>query len=258
MRVAVISPHMHNNGGTTLSMLIALHLADSGKKTCITHINPISFCFYKYLNFIGYQDKTSTPSQIVKILREGSLSGDDVSDYCKQVSDNLEAFTNTASNFTKDDMNFMIQYIANDFPHEHVVFDVDSREINEIQNVIKVSDVVVLNINQSAYELERFKENREEYSKLLDGKPVVVVVNRFNSAKSTLREAANWMGIKKPNNWVVLHENPWIAWAVSHGKLNVLYKQIKLKDKRVIELNSDLNKICNTITKASKEKKRRR
>lgn len=258
MRVGVISPHSQHNGVTTLSMLIALSLGDTGKKTCITHINPISFCFYKYLNFLGYQDKTSTPSQIVKILREGELSKDDVSDYCKQVDENVEAFTNNASNFTQEDMDFMIKYMAQDFPHEHVVFDIDSDNMEQIQNTIKYVDVIVLNITQSVNELEQFKEKREEYAKLFEGKQLVVVVNRFNSAKSTLKEAAHWMGIKKPNNWVVLHENPWISWAINHGKLNVLFRQIKAKDKRVIELASDLSKINSTILRASREKKNRR
>ena len=79
-------------------------------------MKPISNSFYSYFNFIGYQDKTSTPTQIVKILKEGGLTADDISDYCKQITDDLEAFTNDAANFNQDDMNYMHEYIAKSFP----------------------------------------------------------------------------------------------------------------------------------------------
>lgn len=255
MRVSVISPHMHNTGGSTLSMLLALELASTGKKTCITHISPISSCFYKYLNFIGFQDKTSTPNQIVRILKTGGLSKDDVSDYCKQVADNLEAFTNESSSFTKEDMEFMVGYISTSFPHEHIIYDVDSRDLEQMKNVINCSDVIVLNITQSVYELNRFNENKEAYTSLMEGKPVIVVVNKYNSVKGTLKEVANWMGIKKPNNWLVLHENPWIAWSTNHGQLNKLHKKIINKDDRVIELKPELTKICSAMMRANKDKK---
>jgi hypothetical protein len=46
-----------------------------------------------------------------------------------------------------------------------------------------------------------------------------------------------------------LHDNPWIRWATNHGKLNVLFRTINKKDPRVIELSSDLMKICTTLSK---------
>ena len=116
MVISVMSPHSNNNGNTTLAMLIALYLANNGKSTCLTHVKPISNSFKTYLNLVDYVDKTSTPSQIVKILKEGDLSKDDISDYCKKVSNNLEVFTNESTSFSQDDMNFMIDYIAKYFP----------------------------------------------------------------------------------------------------------------------------------------------
>ena len=257
MRIAVIAPHMHSNGATTLAMMIGLAMSSTGRTTCITHVKPISESFYKYLNFIGYQDKTSTPSQIVKILKEGGLSKDDVIDYCKRVAENIEAFTNDATNFSQADMNYMINYMAKSFPHEHVVFDVDDNDIKQNTEVIKISDVVVLNITQSVAELRRFYENKDEYMKMFEGKPLIVVVNKYNSVKGTLKETANWMGVKKPNSWLVFHENPWVAWSTNHGQLNQLYKKIQDKDTRVIELNSDLSKIVGSLVRAkvSKDKK---
>lgn len=255
MRAAVISPHTSNNGTTTLAMLIALELASSGKLTCITHTKPMSDSFYKYFNFVGYQDKTSTPTQIVKILKAGDIAKDDVSDYCKKVTDNLEAFTNSSTNFSQSDMSFMLDYIAKSFPHEHIVFDIDSDGVDNL-DIIGSCDVVVLNINQSVSELSKFKLGKEEYLSSFQGKPLVVVVNKFNSIKGSLKDVAKWMGIKKPNNWVILHENPRVAWATNNGQLNQFYKKISQKDVRVMEINSDIKKIVSTISRASKDTKK--
>ena len=254
MRIAVISPHESNNGATTLTMLLGLEYSSLGKLTCITHIKPKSKSFNQYLNFQGFEDKTSTPSQIVKIIKEGELTGNGASDYCKKVNNYLEAFTNEASNFNQDDMNYMFAYIARMFPHENVIFDVDADDLEEAKMVIKLCDVVVLNITQSVKALKDFRDNKDEYTQIMGDKPVVVVVNRFDSSCGTLKEVANWMGIKKPNGWVVLHDNPWIRWATNHGKLNILFKNIHAKDPRVIELDADLEKICSTISKAKLSK----
>ena len=257
MRIAVISPHTVHNGNTSLAMLIGLEFANTNKLTCITHVMPTSPSFYKYLAFRGFADKTSTPSQIVKILKEGGLTGDEVRDYCRSVSNNLEAFTNESSNFTKDDMIFMYKYIAKLFPHENVIFDVDDSSPDTCKSVIKLCDVVVLNITQSITELDAFKANREEYLDMIQNKPVVTIVNKFHSTAGSLKEVAKWLGVKKPSNWLVLHYNPWIPWATNHGRLNELFRTISKKDSRVIELQSDLVKICTTLAKAKSSNDKR-
>ena len=95
-----------------------------------------------------------------------------------------------------------------------------------------------------------FYLGREEYSRAFKNKPLIVVINRYNSTKGSIKETANWMGIKKPNGWLVLHENPWITWATNHGRLGELFRQIEKKDARVIELASDLTKLGSTVLRA--------
>ncbi len=257
MRISVISPHVNNNGNTTLAMLIALEISNNGRNTCITHVKPLSNSFYEYLNFVGYQDKTSTPSQIVKIIKEGELLDDDVTDYCKRINNNLEAFTNDTTNFSQGDMDFMIDYIARSFPHEHIVFDVDDNDLEQVRRAVDNSDVVVLNITQSISELKQFHKNKDKYIDIIESRPLVVVVNKYNSVKGTLKETANWIGVKRTNNWLVLRDNPWIAWATNHGQLLQLYKKIKTRDARVIELNPDLEKIYKNLVRAKVAKDRR-
>lgn len=250
MRIAVISPHTSNNGNTTLAMLIGFQLSSTGKSTCIGHIKPISNSFYSYLGLEGYEDKTSTPSQIVKLIKEGGLSGDDVHDYCKKIADDYEAFTNNAANFEIEDMKYMLEYMAKSFPHENVVFDIDDNNIEHMKSVVDLCDVVVLNITQSITELNNFRDNKDEYADILMGKPIVTVINKYNSIKCNMKDVAKMIGTKKPSNWVVLHENPWINWGTNAGMLSLVFTNIKKKDARVIELNSELDSIVKLISKA--------
>lgn len=258
MRIAVISPHTVKTGKTTLSMLLGLELAKTSKKVCMCHTDPISESTFAYLGLSAFADKTSSPSQIVKMLREGDIDKSSCSDYCKQVNNNFEVFTNISTNFTDDDMQYMLNYIVKDFPHEHVIVDMDTNDMKFNKAIIKNCDVVLLCITQGIKEAIEFKAMREEIAKFTEGKPIVTVVNKYNSSKGTLQELARNMGLKKPNGWLVLHENPWIEWGTNHGKLETVFRLLSKKDPRVIELNAELNKIVVTLlrAKSTKDKKK--
>lgn len=250
MRIAVISPHTTNNGNTTLAVLLGYEFASTEKKTCLAHLNTTSVPFQKYFKLNLFDDKTSTPSQIVNILKEGDMDNQDIPDYCIQITDSFDIFTNTTSNFDIEDMRFMYRYIANFFPYENVIFDVDTADLEDTKEIVELCDVVVLNLTQSIIELDNFNKNKKEYMEFLNEKPMIVVVNKYNSIKAKLSEVAKWIGVKKPNGWLTLHENPWIAYGCNHGDMNTVYKKIKSKDKRVIEIYYELNKIAKEIVKA--------
>ena len=250
MRIAVISPYAEHNGKTTVAMLLGLQLSKSARKVCMCHTKPISGSVYQYLGLNSFTDKTSTPSQIVKILREGDVSADSVSDYCKNVTEQFEVFTNNYTNFSRDDMQYMLNYIVESFPHEHVVIDVDNEDMEYNKKIISMCDVVILVVTQDIADAKNFKDKKEDFTKLINGKPLLVVVNKYNSTKGTLGELARWMGLRKPNNWLVLHENPWITWATNHGKIETLFRLAHRKDARVIEINSELSKIGVNLMKA--------
>lgn len=250
MRIAVISPYAEHNGKTTVAMLLGLQLAKSARKVCLCHTKPISDSVYQYLGLTSFTDKTSTPSQIVKILREGDVSADSVSDYCKNVTEQFEVFTNNFKNFSRDDMQYMLDYIVQSFPHEHVIIDVDNEDMEYNKKIISMCDVVIYVATQDIADAKNFRDAKEDFTKLINGKPLLVVVNKYNSTKGTLGELARWMGLRKPNSWLVLHENPWITWATNHGKIETLYRLAHRKDPRVIEINSELSKIGVSLMKA--------
>lgn len=261
MNIAVISPMAKNSGNTTLAMLIALDLAHKGKKICLTHTSSLSMAFYNYFSLKTFEDKTTTPSLIVKLLKEGGVQPEEVSDYCKKIDDNLELFCNESTAFTKEDMNFMLSYLATKFPSDYVIFDVDAGQYefttNEIvEKTLKLSDIVIINITQSINQLQYIKEIKDKMMSLLGNKPILVVINKFCDIQSTIKETAAWMGVKKPNNWLLLRYNPWIGWATNHGQLLTLYKKMVEKDMRVVDIAADLNKISTCIMKVKAPKKK--
>lgn len=260
MNIAVISPHGRNTGNTTLAILIALDLAQKGKRVCMTNANNMSHSLYEYFNLMDYEDKTSTPSQVVKLLKEGSVKPEEVSDYCKKISDNLELFCNNAKDFTESDMQYMIEYIGSKLTHDYIIYDIDIG-MNQFpyhemtKKIIGISDMVILNINQSIKQLTEINRIKKDMLELLGNKPTIVVISRFDDSQSTIKETANWMGVKKPNNWLVMRNNPWICWGTNHGKITQVYKKIIEKDERVMDVASDLDKISNNIIKNNKYNK---
>lgn len=254
MNIAVISPQLHNSGNTTLSILIALELASRGKKICLSHADKESSSFYSYFNMVNYEDRTSTPSQVVKLIREGELKPSDISDYCKNVAPNLEVFANNSKAFSLDDMEVMVEYMHKSFPHDYIVFDVDVGVYDVYSNklskkVVEYSDAVVINLTQSIKQLETFLDRKDKIMNAIGNRPVVVVINKFCEIQSTVKEVAGWMGIKRPNNWLVLRYNPWLAWGTNHGKIIQVFNAMKKGDERLLDIASDVVKIGDAIVK---------
>lgn len=254
MNIAVISPQLHNSGNTTLAILTALELANRGKKVCLSHANKESSSFYSYFNMVSYEDRTTTPSQVVKLIREGGLTPSEISDYCKNVAPNLEVFANNSKAFSSDDMAVMVEYMRKSFPHDFIVFDVDvgvydlySNELSK--KVVTYSDAIIINLTQSIKQLETFLSRKDKIMEAIGDRPVVVVVNKFCEIQSTVKEVASWMGVKKPNNWLVLRYNPWLAWGTNHGKIISVYESMKKGDERVLDIAADVAKIGDAIVK---------
>lgn len=250
MNIAVVSPHTLNNGTTTLAALLGMELATRGKLVCLAHSSQISESFYSYFNLKAYEDKTNNPTQLVKLIREGAVQPEEVRDYCKSITEQLDLFSNRSKSFTQEDMDYMIEYICGFFPHEFCIFDIDDDfESRASKHIISGCDLIILNITQSARELQKFADNREGILKVFGDKPIMVVVNRFAAVAGTIKDAARMMGIKKPNNWFTLRYNPWIAWGTNTGNVVQVYNKAKSKDIRVVEIDSDLTKVGTAILK---------
>lgn len=247
MVISVMSPGNHGTGTTTTALLLALGLGNMKKKVLLTHTDSISNSLYTYMGLKQFEDKTSTPTQMVKLLREGAIQSEDIPDYCKNVADNLYVFTNNKSNFTDEDMKTLSEYLVQHSDFDYMIYDFNSFHTETSKYILENSDAIVLNFTQSIMELHRFKESMDKYSKMFAGKKLILVCNRYNSIIGKDKDVPKHLGFKAPCN--VIHYNPWLPMACNSGQLLALYQNIRIKNAKVIELNNDINRLASVISK---------
>lgn len=257
MLISVFSPHVANNGNTVSSILLAMGLADTKRNVILTHTKANSPSFYKYMGLSEVEDKTCTPSQLVKLLNQGAIKPDEILDYCKQVNEYLFAFTSNNEVFENKDMGVMLDYLCANKVSEYTVVDIDSDyTLDNASMVLKKSDVIVLNFNPSYIEVDNFNDMRDRILKICRGKTVILLCNRYTESAFKLKEFTAKLGAN--TRCYVIHNNNFIPWGCNTGKLYEVYKKARIKDYRAIELNGDITSLVKAIGKinvASKKKK---
>lgn len=255
MNIAVISPASANCGTTTIASFIALELGARGKKTCLTHTSPKSSSMLGYFGFDeDDEDKTANPSRMVRMLKEGILKREEISEYCRPVNNTTEIYSANDANFNHEDMNYALEYIVNTFPHDFVVFDIDTKDFDNdnVKLVLSKCDFVILVIEQSLYEINHFKDGYKKIERYIKGKPQMMVVNRYNPVIGKVNDFADALGIKnirKTSSWLYLRYNPYITKYEINGKIQSLHTAMRTNDSRIIEISSDVKNIVNRIMK---------
>lgn len=249
MNIAVMSPHTNKNGNTVIASLIAYELSSRNRKVCLTHSTNKSNALYSYFSLNEAMDKTCNSIQILNLIREGGIRKNDISDYCKSVSENLEIFSLNSKEISQEQLNEVTGFICTNFPHDHVIFDVDDNDLNnEInQTIIKHCDCIVYVLTQNKTELIEFCEKRKENLYWMNDIPSIVVVNQFCDIVGSIKQVALTIGIKKPKKWFEMGYNPWIPYATNHGMVSHLYQNMQKRDYQVVDIDSDLKNIVNGI-----------
>jgi cellulose biosynthesis protein BcsQ len=158
--ITVTSPVHGQTGNTTAALLISLLLAkEHNKSVCLTHLSPQSSAFCSYLGLDGLEDKTCSPSQVAKLLREGAIEPRDMVDYCLRVCDNLDIFSNNSKSFSDEDMELTQRFILENMPHDFIVLDVDINTTEPLAKyALNKSDLAVVCMTQSLNVAERYAE----------------------------------------------------------------------------------------------------
>lgn len=248
MIVSVMSPHTRGNGNTVTSMFLGLGLASMNKKVLLTHTNPTSDAFYRYLGLEQYEDKTSTPTQLVKLLRQGAIQPEEITDYCKHIYDGLDAFTTNETNFSEEDMYAFSDYMLSLSTYDFIIYDVNNLDSNTAQMVVKNSDLIIFNLTQSIMELEEFKSQDKEYMKICKDKQIVLVCNKFDKTAGKDKDITKFLEFKTRCN--TISYNPWVINACNTGRIIDLYKTIKSKGIKVIELDKDIQRLATMVSKS--------
>ena len=247
MVISVISPHCTGNGNTTTAILLALGLGYMRKKVLLTHTDNISESLYTYLGLHTLEDKTSTPTQLVKLLRDGALEGDAIPDYCTNLTDNTYVFTNNKTNFEEDDMQALCSYIIEHSDFDYIVFDFNDEFTETSKYVLEHSDVVVLNFTPSVLEIDKFKKDMVKFSKMYAGKKVVLVCNKYSSIICKDKDIPKRLGVKAPCN--IIHYNNYIVKMSNNGSFLTLVQKARMKIPEVIEISNDMNRLATVISK---------
>lgn len=249
MIISVVSPHAHNNGVTTSSMLTAMGLSDLKRKVFLTHVSPQSRAFELYLGLKAYEDKTSTPTQLVKLMREGAIKTEEIGDYCKAINDYLDVFTNNSTNFSAEDMGALAKFLlTSETNYDYMVFDVDTDvRGKEAQFVIGKSDLIILNVSNSYLEASNFVENKEAIMKMCAGKKVLILCSAYDAKVGKLKDLGKQLGVD--TSIYVIRRNSWVRWACNSGRLDYLFSQGRAKDPDVYEIYRDAYSLASTIAK---------
>lgn len=257
MNIAVISPHYNNTGTTVVSSMLGLELASRGSKVCLTHSLPKSEALYKYFGLTSIEDKTVNPARLVRMIKEGALKPEEVSDYCKSINTKLDLFSADSETFTQEDMILALECITQSFPHDYIVYDIDNEELECPANrlILKNTDVAIIVINQNIIELEKFKAQRERILNSLGKIPQLVVINKYCDVLGSVKETAQMMGVKAPKNWSVIRYNPWVGYGTNFGKLGYIYEKMSTADYRVADVASDIKVLTNLILKVKVAKR---
>ena len=183
MRVGVISPVSHGSGASCVSLLIALRLAQGTDRVCLTHIDP-NDTFLRDASGVGDSvDRSTTPSMIINTFKNTVLSEQEYTQYCAAVTRDVDLFTCTRAGdavCSIEDSRFLAKYVAESFPHKHVVIDADDHCDESIREVIDCCDALVFVARVAKGEIQNLRQKIEEYKNdgILSGKRIALVFNR--------------------------------------------------------------------------------
>lgn len=216
MIISVVSPIHGQAGNTSAALLISLLLAKKhNKSVCLTHLSPQSSAFYTYLGLDGLEDKTCSPSQVVKLLREGAISPQDMADYCFRVCDNLDIFPNSSTSFSDEDMELTQRFILDNMPHDFIVLDIDiNTNLPLAKLALGKTDLAVVCLTQSQSVIDRYKEVFPEPP----AKNIIYLCNRYSPDIGSVAAFAKSL---KTKMWdcCVIHNSALLAKLSNTGKL---------------------------------------
>lgn len=259
MNIAVISPQTKKNGNTSIASLLALELSTRGKNVCLTHTALKSPAMYEYFSLREADgDKTANPSKLVTMLKAGALKPEEISEYCKNITNGLDAFTVNDKKFTMEDLAYALDYIVDKFPYDLKVFDIDDDYGNEItKKVLNKCDFIILVLTQSIMEVYDFKAELKKLEKLLKYKPSMIVVNKFDRHVCDVKAIQKVLGatVSKKSSWVTVRYNSEIIRYENYGKTLDLFNAMRNNDVSVIDIANDIKQIGNRVMKCRQQER---
>lgn len=263
MNIAVMAPHIHGNGRTTVAALIAGELSTRNRHVCLTHARSQSESMYSYFTF-NEVDSSTNPQQIVNLMKGGGIQKDHIPDYSRNISDYLDLFSLNESlqqgNISEENQAEVINFIARNAPYDFMIYDVDENNMEQssVKAILSEADCVVLVLTQAVTELNRFKEIKAQFVSKTKKLPVIVVINKYAALYGKVKDVGDVIGVANTKSWRKLHFNAYIQYCENKGQLRFLLEQIQKRNPDVIELDSDIKHITQNILQIKREKRKER
>lgn len=186
-------------GNTTTALLISLLLSQN-KRVCLTHLSAQSEAFYSNLGLMRTEDPTCTPSQVANLLRAGTITPEEMCDYCKKGNANLDIFSNNSKIFTDTDMEIAARYLTENMPHDFVIVDVDiNLEKPLAKHVLEKSDLLVITMTQSNNVLSRYNEVFSSEIIQANKDKIIYLCNHYTAELGSIKAFAKRVGAKISN-----------------------------------------------------------
>jgi len=257
MNIAVMSPHVHGNGTTTVAALLASSLAIRNSKVCLTHVKSKSETLFPYYSISSTAQHTS-PVQIVNLIKSGGMNSKSVPNYCRNVSDRFDIFSLEATEedgVTEEDVADVVKYLSESAPYDYVIFDVDENSFDKpaVKSLLNHADCAIMVLTQKTVEMELFKGMQRLILAKLRKIPTIVVVNKFKDMLGTIKELASMLGVKNTRQWYTLHSNDNLLFCENHGSLKFLSEQMKERNGDVIDLEYDMQHIIQAVLQVKRD-----
>lgn len=255
MNISIVSPHSKRAGISTVASFLALEYASRNKRTCLTNVSRSQDILKDYFGVSKTLNSSAKPSQILNLIKNGSISPSDVPGYCYQADTNLWLFLLENSELPETAEEEMARFSTTRFPFDYVIYDIDIYDFDSpaVRTVMANSDCIVFLLTQSHADLLRFKQIQERVETRLFGKPYVVCINRYCDYISNIREVAAKIGIENPGNWKVIRFNPYIQRFTDYLGLKSFYKSVKERTPEVAEVAGDIQALANCVIKLGRK-----
>lgn len=251
MNIAVISPHVHGNGNTTVAALIAASLAQRNAKVCLTHTKIKSDALFPYYS-ISSAVQRSNPIQVVNLIKGGGMNSTSVPNYCRNVSDRYDIFSLDSDEPDKifdEDVADVINYLARSAPHDYLVIDVDENSFDKasVKAAFNAADCFVLVVTQKSIEAKLFNDMKKLIVAKTAKKPVIVVVNKFRDMLGSIKDLATSVGLTNTRQWYTLHSNDNVLYCENTGQLKLLSDKMYERNGDVINVEYDIQHIIQAL-----------
>ena len=265
MNIAVMAPHVHGNGITTVAALVASELANRNKRVCLSHVRSISESFFPYFSL--KETENLNPKMLTALVKQNSMDKNSIQNYCRKINDWMDLFSMDTpmeeGELSKEDISAVVQFMLKSNSYDYMIYDVDENNLDDpcVQDVIEGTDCVILVLTQATTELKRYNEVKKKFLRPLIDKhiPCITVINKYDQLYGKVSEIAARVGVtdkSKVKKWQILTYNRYIPYCENKGNLNLLMEQMKSRQAEVIDVDTDVKNICKQISNVEYGKKR--